>query len=107
MNYPEAAQNFVRAGVEAGVPIALAPPEQAVDRATFGDVLAREIEPAGYPARLIGQLFHQPMAGNAGAALREEKVHFVGETLELIEKRAAVRHRYLPKTTTPASPGGG
>lgn len=49
MNYPEAAQNFVRAGVEAGVPIALAPPEQAVDRATFGDVLAREIEPAGYP----------------------------------------------------------
>lgn len=49
MNYPEAAQNFVRAGVEVGVPIALAPPEQAVDRATFGDVLAREIEAAGYP----------------------------------------------------------
>ena len=50
MAYIEAAQNLVRAGAEAGVRINLAPPEQAVDRAIFGDALAREIEAAGYPA---------------------------------------------------------
>ncbi|KQM76716.1 hypothetical protein ASE70_08060 [Sphingomonas sp. Leaf22] len=46
------------------------------------------------------------MAWDAGSAAREEKVQIVGETLKLIEKRAAVRHRYLPKTTTPVSQGG-
>lgn len=50
MTYTEAAQDLVRAGEEAGVPIALAPPGQAVDRVIFGDALAREIEAAGYPA---------------------------------------------------------
>jgi hypothetical protein len=49
MTYLEAAWNLTRAGVETGVPIALARPEQAVDRAIFGDALAREIEVAGYP----------------------------------------------------------
>ena len=50
MTYTEAARNLVRAGVEAGVAIALSHPEQAVDRAIFGDALAQEIEAAGYPA---------------------------------------------------------
>ncbi|MDJ0276815.1 hypothetical protein QLH51_08410 [Sphingomonas sp. 2R-10] len=50
MTYLEAARNLARAGAEAGVPIALVHPEQAVDRAIFGNALAREIQVAGYPA---------------------------------------------------------
>lgn len=50
MTYPEAVQDLVRAGAGAGVPIALAPPGQAVDRDIFGDALAQKIEATGYPA---------------------------------------------------------
>lgn len=71
MTYIEAAQNLVRAGAEAGVPIALAPPEQAVDRAIFGDALAREIEVAGYPAGaglpwVVEELYLYPLNELAG-----------------------------------------
>lgn len=50
MTYTKAVQDLVQAGLETGVPIALSQPEQAIDRAIFGDALAREIEAVGYPA---------------------------------------------------------
>jgi hypothetical protein len=71
MTYAEAAQNLVRAGAEAGVAITLPRPDQAVDRAIFGDALAREIEAAGYPAGaelpcIVEELYFYPLNEVAG-----------------------------------------